>query len=1240
MSSTNETIKQSNFVLRRLEESFAQFREDLWAAVPVWLLVPAVLAVIARVWYARYYRRTHGPAKPDSTQYWLGWAAILTVGAFLAWTVVAFYKLDSAQMKKATPELSSQMQSNQRLWYIFTIGLFAVAMTYVCIQYFRDTRTVRWFWAAKLAIVRTAVYAVLLLVFLLPARQTVETTEKGSRVIILIDISPSMTRVSDDIARKGSKTKTRMETLIDLLTDKDVALLQNILKNNPIAVYPFGTRLDEASRMIERDTTPWGRDDWAAFAAYDFRPFLAQGLTGTDLDALRNTTNPVDWNGPKPSQGVDKVEPANWAEWASKWTAHRADWAAERTKAQNEQREFKKTLVSGISEEGNKTLAENIERLDRRIDVAKSIALGTNVPDSVAAAVNRESPNRVQGVIVFSDMRSNLGSDSSYRELRAAATGAKVPVFMIAVGEERQSTAIAITDIQTDDVASPDEGFKVSVEADGSNLAGKTVNVELDVFVNKPAVDPETRKPNNPDYTFKVDRDRGTPYQISFAPGDPPHGSVEFTINPEKLAKDPDPAARGLIGDLKEEEKKDPGKKDQPEEKKDEPKEARRGLKEGTWAVRARIARDENEAFPDEFHTRERAGIQVIQKKIRVLVVAGAPGREFQFLRTFLTREVLENRATVTLFVQNEAGTTGQLTPNPTEDVIGKFPNRLDLTGKVIDPKEKPYNLNEYDVIVAFDPDWTEFTQQQAEDLKLWVERQGGGFILVADRINTFQLARVEQGGRLSPVLEVLPVEPDDVIAVRLKTTPRTPRRLYMNPMAGGSDLLKIAEPPTKDEIEAIVAKTDADKKEKVRAQLEKLASDPVYGWELFFTGRHTYEDSKDYKVELFPKRGFFSCYPVKPDGVKPGAHVLAEFADVDDRNMESRRPYIVLSNPQANFRTAYIGSGELYRLHTFEPPSGKDYYDRFWAKLIKYMAAKRNVKASRGRVLTNKEVIAGTPIRVTAQLLNTNSKPYAAGAIDPKFSVLQVAANGEKKLQGPFPLASTGVEGYYKGQVNADPKVFPPGDYEYFAIVDVPDSPGETLRSNFRVLKSDLEMDVTKPDQPALLAMASDFDKSVQDRIQNQQTVTKLSNGLPKENGTPKLAFKLTDKELIKLIPECFKSDPANNTVKGPTDDLWDERVALFDINSKGTQEWLARNGFRNRADQNERAATPIGDFLRRGPRVFRSSENDTPPVDADGNVIAARPPTQQAAVSWVLLVVVFLLCWEWLTRKLLRLA
>ena len=1222
MNTTSEPVKGSEYILRRVSESFAQFREDLWQSVPLFLLIPAVVLVLARVAYGVYYRRTHHAAKPDAVRYWLGWGAIVSVLALALWTLVAFYKADTATTKSGTTTLSSLAESNERMWYIFTGCVLGLGAVFVVLMYIRDARSVRWYWAAKLSLLRITVYALLCFVFLLPARQTWEKTEKSSRVVILIDVSPSMTRVSDDVASDGKKQKTRMDLLIDLLQDKDVALIENLLKTNPVAVYPFGSRLDESPRMIDADTPPWGRDDWAAFAQYDFRKFLTEGLTPEDQAVLANTTVPVEWAAPKPTPGVERPEPTNWADWADKWADHRRQWAQRKAAAERRSDQFTEVLSPGLSPAGNTKLADNLERLERRIEVARSIALGTNAPDSISAALNREAPNMVQGVIVFSDMRSNLGSESSYLALRNLAASSKIPVFTVAVGSVKQTTSIAITEILADDAVS-NQGSKISVDADGIGLSGKTVPVELDLFL--PGTDPAKDEPSYTLRDSRKDKSKGSPepYTITFTGTDTPHGRVEFTLDPAKFAVDSDVKARTLVTESTAGAFKKPV------------------LKEGKWVVRARIPRDEGEVFAQKEHVRE-LPITVIAKKLRVLLIADAPSREFQFLRTFLNREVQENRATLTLLVQNEAGTSGNLTPNPTEKVIQRFPTRLDLSNKITDPAEKLYNLNEYDVIVAFDPNWKEVSLQQAQDLQAWVERQGGGFIFVPDRINTIQLARVDRNAvdesatRLLPILEILPVLPDDPVTISAQLPPpRTPRRLYLHPIPE-SDLLKLDE--------AAPAATDPKNPD----PKGPAVGDPVAGWERFFTGRDKYVESKDDKVELYPTRGFFSCYPVKD--VKPAAHVLAEFVYDDFSRQKTTRPWLVVSNPGGVQRTCFLASGEIYRMQSYE----KRYHEQFWDKMLTYMGEKRNVKAARGNLQVSREVISGRPIRVQAQILNPSSRPYGPNEISPKFTVTQLAPDGKRTLvsKEPVQMKEGGIDGYYAGQTRADPNLYPPGDFEYVVSVDVPDSPGDVLEGRFKVLKSDLEMNDTTPDLAAHLRLASDFDGAFQARVPEsvKAVFTDPQAGLPRENGVPKLAFRVTDKGLIKLIPECFRTQKDSKDVRGPVDDLWDEQVALYDFQlpedprvlQEGSRvEFMHKKlGLEWHPEPNPRPATSLKDFFSKGPKVFRSPEPGRSPAELADDSNRSRWPAEQIAVNWAVLVVVLLLCWEWLTRKLLRLA
>jgi hypothetical protein len=229
--------------------------------------------------------------------------------------------------------------------------------------------------------------------------------------------------------------------------------------------------------------------------------------------------------------------------------------------------------------------------------------------------------------------------------------------------------------------------------------------------------------------------------------------------------------------------------------------------------------------------------------------------------------------------------------------------------------------------------------------------------------------------------------------------------------------------------------------------------------------------------------------------------------------------------------------------------------------------------------------------VRVKARILDPSSRPYAVGGLDPKFRIVRLAADGtpEKQL-GPFQMTTQqgagGFDGYYQGQLTPDPKEMPPGDKRYRVVIDVPDSAGDTLEGEFMLRKSDPEMDNARPDYDKLREMATEFDKDLLARIKKEGVAEKLNAYLPKESGIPKLAFKLSDKEPIGLIPECMVSLKVTADNRGKSEDLWDKG---FTIPESSATSWIAK-----------------------GPQ----------------------------SLSYVLLIVVALLSIEWMTRKLLRLA
>jgi hypothetical protein len=322
----------------------------------------------------------------------------------------------------------------------------------------------------------------------------------------------------------------------------------------------------------------------------------------------------------------------------------------------------------------------------------------------------------------------------------------------------------------------------------------------------------------------------------------------------------------------------------------------------------------------------------------------------------------------------------------------------------------------------------------------------------------------------------------------------------------------------------------------------DTIPDDPVAGWEQFFTGRPKYVPDPDPRKDLAPLRGFFSYYPVKL--LKPGAATLLEFVDTNDAGSREPKPYLICSQPGKG-RAAFLASGEMYRIRY--PVAS--YYDRFWIRFMRAMSsARRNVQSFRGQVLVNKEYTGGSMIRVAARLVAPNNLPYPPNAISPKFKVEQYEGATKKNEFGPFPLAekkSSGpFDGYYQAQVLADPRQFPPGEFRYKVVVDVPDSPGDTITGEFMVRKSNPELDNTRPDFTAMANAASSLEEC-KAGIKKDDVLAKL-RGNATNDSQVKMAFRLSESEKLDLIPDCIDARYVSLRNRAAVDDLWDKGFEL----------------------------------------------------------------------------------------------
>ena len=106
-------------------------------------------------------------------------------------------------------------------------------------------------------------------------------------------------------------------------------------------------------------------------------------------------------------------------------------------------------------------------------------------------------------------------------------------------------------------------------------------------------------------------------------------------------------------------------------------------------------------------------------KPTRVLLIAGGPSREYQFLRNLLNRDTKHIQLDVLLQSRPEGGFEDPA-------YLGTFPNREELA--------------HYDVVVAMDPEWDRLGPETADALEHWVADEAGGLILVPGVVNAGSL--------------------------------------------------------------------------------------------------------------------------------------------------------------------------------------------------------------------------------------------------------------------------------------------------------------------------------------------------------------------------------------------------------------------------------------------------------------------------------------------------------------------
>ncbi len=342
-----------------------------------------------------------------------------------------------------------------------------------------------------------------------------------------------------------------------------------------------------------------------------------------------------------------------------------------------------------------------VARLPRQLDPAppsqqpewaaglEPTGLETRLGDALVETIRERAGEPLSGIAVFSDGGQNAGVLP--QSAIAVAQEAAVPIHTVGLGAVERPANVSVYRIDAISRAYPGDPFTVSgiVQSRGEGLAGKSVTVEL--LQRSGGQDAPDAVPGQGTLLGSQTIILGTDGQSL---------PVRFEVTPTGT-----------------------------------------GLR--TLCLRVRPPADDGNAGDDFLE----AEVDVVERKDRVLLVAGGPTREYQFVRTLLFRDP---SMTLDVYLQTAQPGMSQEATRILED----FP-------------ATPEEMFAYDCVVAFDPNWTSLSQSQIALLESWVAEQGGGLVVIAGPVYTGEpVGGWVQDPAMQKVRDLYPVEFSQHVAV------------------------------------------------------------------------------------------------------------------------------------------------------------------------------------------------------------------------------------------------------------------------------------------------------------------------------------------------------------------------------------------------------------------------------------------------------------------------------------------
>lgn len=580
----------------------------------------------------------------------------------------------------------------------------------------------------------------------------------------------------------------------------------------------------------------------------------------------------------------------------------------------------------------------------------------TRLGQALMQCVAEDSSSTLAGVVTLTDGSQNAGiaPDAAVQ----AARDAKVPLFFVGLGSDQLPAEVRISDLAAPARAFPRDPYKVTGYVRAQGMAGRMATVEL--------LSRDAGGGANPPGPEKLE---GAKQVLLGADGEAVPVAFEVTS--------PNTGRRTLILQLQ--------------------------------------TADAGQRKAD---TRREIDVEIVDRKTRVLLLAGGPQRDYQFLRNLLYRDMSAAPAkpdpkkpeekvpaassgfkSTIVDVLLQSGRPGISQEAAT--ILDAFPSTRDA-------------LFAYDCIVAIDPDWRALGAGGVDLLEKWVAEQSGGLIVSAGPVNAGRAIHSwAQDPAMSKIRALYPVEfPRSVSATdNAMLQSKDPWPLEFTPEGLAAEYLWLADTTAASES----------------------------AWAGF--------------------RGVFSCFPVR--GPKPGATVLARYSD-PRTGLPGKLPVYFAAQYYGSGRVFYMGSGETWRLRTLSDAA----FETFWTKLIRHVAQGRLLRGStRGVLLVGQDqgYVVGNTVELRAQLTNAQWEPLTL----PKVTAQAVRPDGS-----PQPVllrADPARLGTFSGQFVATQE----GTYR--VDLQIPESGNQVLTRRFQVKLPRLELANQQRNDPLLGRLAQE---------------------------------------------------------------------------------------------------------------------------------------------------------------------